>query len=810
MDKEDLFWKVFKNKYLLNKILESFSSISLTKSSIYEPLNRIKFVSITQFSFIVHKKLWNILLDKLESNQLLFIDSEPSFIEFLNIFKEKQFFYVIEAFDRYMKRNKISYPTEVLSASIKAFNLLALNYFGKSGFNQVSSKHYSLDQALSTLGIFRALLEMDDDGKSMSLQLKKTILRKVVEQGERGEDVLRFLLDNPKHIIVGDKNSPSEHRILLFYFGKLKSLDLKYRVLELDFISECSLSFFQHYHLTNSLALDPSPENIIFNIHLFYKLVKLEQVPQGTQDIIKSIQESNDSDFKSEKAEELVRTMRFDSVPIVKTRNKNAVFRDQTICIKVNNFYSCHNFVVRPCVDHYAVSLFTNSLSECDIEKIKAYDEMDQKYQLVVDYIESSINEESSDSGSEEGNDEDIFDEDIFDEEEEVKETSLEVLYGSHIFFGSKPLERARELINYLNETGYKSFTDGLFKVFVIQLVSEYVSKEALEKLKIDFSYFQEATTQLLLLYAAYHDLAIVEYIVSNPTFNYDSVKVDESIVEKIVKSQKFDYLMYSLDSEFTHSKVKSNDIISIIKLLCSCTPPEYHKSLKSLFNHLYRVLLSTPDVSYQQLAYIRNLFKSDSIEIKEDHFTTFNYLYIRSNKFSKYLVCHPYCHLILDELGLNYYNASKNYNQFLFFDIKHVLNPLEFPFDEIFNGRFNENNFKSIFLKLRTSFIKQSIKYQIPKTSFYEEEKEYLLCISRMDILLEITKEIGSVKFIIDENFCRSISPDELDYLLENIKINSDMSRILYNFYQREKRFDLIANNNFNNFKNDNNNNNK
>ncbi|KAK5579433.1 hypothetical protein RB653_009116 [Dictyostelium firmibasis] len=126
-ENEILFWKVFKNVVVRNLIFQVMSEQVIEYDDIKKNYigNRVKFSNMISLGWMSKKKLWNILKDKLISNQYIRINKKEltKFFKYCN--EDLESIKLLYA----LKRDEINLIINPINESIENENQLALKYF---------------------------------------------------------------------------------------------------------------------------------------------------------------------------------------------------------------------------------------------------------------------------------------------------------------------------------------------------------------------------------------------------------------------------------------------------------------------------------------------------------------------------------------------------------------------------------------------------------------------------------------------------------------------------------------------------------
>ncbi|KAK5578928.1 hypothetical protein RB653_008603 [Dictyostelium firmibasis] len=122
---EELFWKIVRNKYLFNFIFEVLGTMPIEYDSVnsYYVGNRLKFKDIKSLEWMVNKNQWEILRDKLQSNQYVYINLEMIFI-FIKQCKDES---ILELM--FEKKIKDLRQKNIIDCCVSGGNYIALNFF---------------------------------------------------------------------------------------------------------------------------------------------------------------------------------------------------------------------------------------------------------------------------------------------------------------------------------------------------------------------------------------------------------------------------------------------------------------------------------------------------------------------------------------------------------------------------------------------------------------------------------------------------------------------------------------------------------
>ncbi|KAN0039181.1 hypothetical protein ACTA71_001375 [Dictyostelium dimigraforme] len=122
---EELFWKVVRNKYLFNYIFLVLETMPIEFDSVskYYIGNRIKFKNIKNLDWMIKHDQWELLRDKLQSNQYICITTEMVSL-FLSKCKDES---ILELM--YQKKIKELRQRNIIDLCTLGSNEISLNFF---------------------------------------------------------------------------------------------------------------------------------------------------------------------------------------------------------------------------------------------------------------------------------------------------------------------------------------------------------------------------------------------------------------------------------------------------------------------------------------------------------------------------------------------------------------------------------------------------------------------------------------------------------------------------------------------------------
>ncbi|KAM9957709.1 hypothetical protein ACTFIW_012678 [Dictyostelium discoideum] len=202
---EKLFWKVFKNKYLISLIFENVKCMKLSflDDNKFYLGNRILFRFIRSLSWITKKRQWPLLKDKLLSNEFIII-KRSSICRFLKYCKDIDNDEEIIKLLYEKKKDQLS-QVDLILESVNNNNLKALKIFTKQ-FNQ-KTNHEPMDKIISELSvkysqdsikILEFLINERSEGCSKDLDIFSIV---------NNIEFLEYLSDNINKIFKSNNNN---------------------------------------------------------------------------------------------------------------------------------------------------------------------------------------------------------------------------------------------------------------------------------------------------------------------------------------------------------------------------------------------------------------------------------------------------------------------------------------------------------------------------------------------------------------------------------------------------------------------------
>ncbi|KAN0047852.1 hypothetical protein ACTA71_002239 [Dictyostelium dimigraforme] len=278
MDTEILIWKVFRNKYLFNKILnflETYQDFRYNENLNYKRHimpNRIKYKLLNNLEFLASKKLYPIIKDKIKSNSNLIITDQSilliiSNIPTINNSYENE---VIKLFyGKYSKSNQLVSNTNFISLVTKSNNIELLKYFLEYSNNKIDINTLEISIRNNNLKFFKSFFKTIESTTTTEIittnennyqfenlhncaseicnkdieDFKINILKEASINFNFKEELLEFILSNKQ---LYSLNEYSKSIISYHNFIKINSLPIKLELLSMDLISKKLIESFKN------------------------------------------------------------------------------------------------------------------------------------------------------------------------------------------------------------------------------------------------------------------------------------------------------------------------------------------------------------------------------------------------------------------------------------------------------------------------------------------------------------------------------------------------------------------------------------
>ncbi|KAM9986523.1 hypothetical protein ACTFIY_010970 [Dictyostelium cf. discoideum] len=291
---ENLFWKVFKNKLLFNKIFDVMVTIPI-KYDDYTKIhsfNRIKFKYIISLKFMIEKNLYKLLKCKLHNKESIIV-GEDSMISIFkkkeNIEDEKKNEKLLLLILKNRETLKLDNSFDLIEKAIfesngKILNLL-LNYQNEISTKQqqkplliikdshiesiIRNSRVSMLKTLLNSSIFKNQQQQLEQFHQLvpSNELKNKIISITINNNyyHRNEELLKLILDNP--ILYNTSNITKSDgdinvsKIEINKFFEIESFEIKKRFFNLKFL-ESKFNFETFGKKANSI-LKEKIENIL-------------------------------------------------------------------------------------------------------------------------------------------------------------------------------------------------------------------------------------------------------------------------------------------------------------------------------------------------------------------------------------------------------------------------------------------------------------------------------------------------------------------------------------------------------------------
>ncbi|KAK5574960.1 hypothetical protein RB653_010215 [Dictyostelium firmibasis] len=265
--------------------------------------------------------------------------------------------------------------------------------------------------------------------------------------------------------------------------------------------------------------------------------------------------------------------------------------------------------------------------------------------------------------------------------------------------------ENIINLFNYLNSTGFKSFSRicGVYYL-LYSLIKSYTLYEN-GSFNIVYGIFSNLTINqfpkcfielfITLCFSNYEkDLELAKLIIE---------KLDFDIVLSVYQfvDLKFKFHKNLLEQSYSVDKRRDEDqydiILSIIQTLFKNISNENQKYFHPLYQHLYNIALSCKVTTLDKIKLLHNLYNSKSIPLKVGFYHSFFYLDIKNSKLGRY-----YLFIRVDGLENDTFEHGTGYNGDI---IPYYSLETELCFDYICNNSYND-----IFYLLRTVIMVQPL----------------------------------------------------------------------------------------------------
>ncbi|KAN0026440.1 hypothetical protein ACTFIV_007424 [Dictyostelium citrinum] len=272
---------------------------------------------------------------------------------------------------------------------------------------------------------------------------------------------------------------------------------------------------------------------------------------------------------------------------------------------------------------------------------------------------------------------------------------------------GSITTENIIKLFNYLNSSGFKSFSKicGVYYL-LFSLIKSY-------------SRYENYNNSFDIVYGIFSNLSINQFpkcfIDLFITLSFSSYERDLELAKLIIEKLdidnvltiyqfgdlKFKFHKYLLEQSYSVDKRREEEqydtILSIIQILFEKVSDENQKNFHALYQHLYNIALSCKVTSLDKIKVLHNLYALKSIPLKIGFYHSFFYLDIKNTKLGRY-----YLFIRVDGLENDTFEHGMGYNGDI---IPYYSLDVELCFDYICN-----NSYKDIFYLLRTVIMVQPL----------------------------------------------------------------------------------------------------
>ncbi|KAM9985055.1 hypothetical protein ACTFIY_009468 [Dictyostelium cf. discoideum] len=284
---------------------------------------------------------------------------------------------------------------------------------------------------------------------------------------------------------------------------------------------------------------------------------------------------------------------------------------------------------------------------------------------------------------------------------------------------GSIGTENIIKLFNYLNSSGFKSFSKicGLYYLLYSLIKSYSISYDICSNnnnhhnnnnnnsfdivyrifSNLSINQFPKCFMDLFikLCFSKYQrDLELAKLIIEK--LDFDNVLTVYQFTDL-----KFKFHKYLIEQSYSVDNRREDEqydmILSIIQILFEKISDENQKNFHALYQHLYNIALSCKVTSLDKIKVLHNLYNSKSIPLKIGFYHSFFYLDIKNTKLGRY-----YLFIRVDGLENDTFEHGMGYNGDI---IPYYSLDVELCFDYICN-----NSYKDIFYLLRTVIMVQPL----------------------------------------------------------------------------------------------------
>ncbi|EGC33524.1 hypothetical protein DICPUDRAFT_98535 [Dictyostelium purpureum] len=341
--------------------------------------------------------------------------------------------------------------------------------------------------------------------------------------------------------------------------------------------------------------------------------------------------------------------------------------------------------------------------------------------------------------------------------------------------------EQIGTLLEYLNERGFKYlFTESIFFDFINDLFLQFDDSE-IKQLKINFNQFPEQSIKLLFRHLQRFRLPLIKFIVSQMDFDRlfatDDKDGSSCPIKELLESTLHE-IELPIGSDNT-GIMNFKNLFSIIYYLLLNIPKKHHHYFESTFLYLYKSIITTSDITLEEIKEINQLYEEYQIIIKPTLFHLVHYLKAKDQILGYYLLRIS-----------NFYTYCSNPNSITSKQTEEMNSEAT---NELNLDLISKTSVKDLFILLKSRIVDKYI--------YGQESAKVFLMLSQFDLFLEtisLAKESVEIPPLesIEQSLSQVLDKESLKKLLNQntifTKEPENKNQLLLIFFKYQ-RLDLV-----------------